>query len=539
MATGKPINVSLRVIADLSQGLYRSPADAFKELVSNAYDADSPTVEINFSKDFSKIIVRDFGKGMSIDDFVETMETIGGSSKRAADTESKEFTKSGRKIVGKIGIGLLSVSQIAKSLEIESTIEGSDIGFRANIQFDQFASEEARKIKITELWEKDNQIEIGRYYITKIKGVNRKEHFTTLKLFGIKRVLINNLLKEKEPDGYVRMLGGRFDTVEELFKWMRKEFVTKTALHEYDRIIWELCALCPVPYLENPLRVSYQVENSSTTSDFRNFANRVNKETNFELIVDGITCYKPMKMPNRLDKRYSLFFNLLFMNGLNDRSINYLDYNKDNKLVQKKLNVNGYIYFQRPKIWPPELQGILVRVRHVAVGLYDSTFLTYRRHEGFKFSQVTGEIYIDELDEALNIDRSSFRETEPSYVAFRDAIHKYLAKCVFPGIKEYASLERSERTEYAHYEEERNLNRSFKKIDNSERKLVFSDDITNIIQREKNRIILARTIHGKKFKFGFSFYKFIAFLEAKLNRRLTVDERDQLYYDLIDWLEEY
>jgi len=111
-AEGKPINVSLRVIADLSQGLYRSPADALKELVSNAYDADSATVRIDFSSDFDSIMVRDIGEGMTLDKFVQVMETIGGSSKRSVDARvnERDLTKSGRPIVGRIGIGLLSVS---------------------------------------------------------------------------------------------------------------------------------------------------------------------------------------------------------------------------------------------------------------------------------------------------------------------------------------------------------------------------------------------------------------------------------------------
>ncbi|GAH85423.1 unnamed protein product, partial [marine sediment metagenome] len=151
----RPINVSLRVIADLSQGLYRSPADAIKELVSNAYDADSPTVEINFSKDFSFIQIHDTGEGMTVDDFIQVMETIGGSSKRSEDTGHQELTPSGRKIIGRIGIGLLGVSQIANCLEFKSTTRGSNKGLEATIEFDQFASEKARKIKITQIWEEE------------------------------------------------------------------------------------------------------------------------------------------------------------------------------------------------------------------------------------------------------------------------------------------------------------------------------------------------------------------------------------------------
>jgi len=41
------IRVADITIAQLSRGLYRSTATAFKELVSNAYDADATIVRIN------------------------------------------------------------------------------------------------------------------------------------------------------------------------------------------------------------------------------------------------------------------------------------------------------------------------------------------------------------------------------------------------------------------------------------------------------------------------------------------------------------
>ncbi|MCH8286794.1 ATP-binding protein, partial [candidate division KSB1 bacterium] len=98
----RAINVSLKIIADLAQGLYRSPADALKELISNSYDADSPSVNIDFSDDFSVLTVRDLGCGMTLDDFITVMETIGGSSKRSIDTDYMDVTESGRKIIGRI-----------------------------------------------------------------------------------------------------------------------------------------------------------------------------------------------------------------------------------------------------------------------------------------------------------------------------------------------------------------------------------------------------------------------------------------------------
>ncbi len=326
-----PINVSLRVIADLSQGLYRSPADALKELVSNAYDADSPKVEISFAKDFASLLIRDWGKGMTINEFIETMETIGGSSKRYyGDTD---LTPSGRKIVGRIGIGLLGVSQIAKSLKIESTITNSDIGFQAHIEFDQFASEEARKIKITDLWENKETIQIGRYYYTEISGVKRNKHFTTLKLTNLKRTIQEKLIIKNEKDCYPRMLGKKFHSTAELIQWMGSKAVTKTGLHEYDRIFFELCTLCPVKYMQKPIVIYNKISKSSSTKDFNEFIDSVNNKTHLTLTVDGIECFKPILMPSNDEKNYSLFFNLLFMKGLNNEVVTYMDYDKNDKLT--------------------------------------------------------------------------------------------------------------------------------------------------------------------------------------------------------------
>lgn len=532
----RAINVSLRVIADLSQGLYRSPADALKELVSNAYDADSPTVEITFAKDFSFLLVQDQGQGMTIDDFIRAMETIGGSPKRSADTGHRELTPSGRKIIGRIGIGLLSISQIANNLEIQSTTEGSSKGFRAQIEFDQFASEEARKIKITDIWE-TKEVTIGSYFIEEVGGIKKESHFTNLKLSRIKPVIMSRLdasgVKENE---YPRMMGRKFFTTKDLVNWMRKNKVTKSALHEYDRMFWELCVLCPVPYMENAIQVNDFLQTTSDSKAFSHFAKEVNKETQLELKFDGITCYKPILMPDQQDKDYPLFFNLLFMEGINGGTIKYTTHNNLGEVEERYLKINGYFYFQRPKVWPPELQGILIRVRNVTVGQYDSTFLTYKKHEAFKFSQISGEIYVDDLDEALNIDRSSFRETESSFIAFRDGIHNYLSKTVFPGIKEYANLERQYRHDNENFIEQLLVSENFGSVDKRKRSIIFQSDQKSLVQRSKNNVSFAASLKGKKLNLNKEFYRILAFLEYSLSKKLNEQERDKLYEDLVSWL---
>lgn len=535
---GRPINVSLKVIADLSQGLYRSPADALKELISNSYDADSPTIDINFSPNFSSLTLQDIGTGMTTDEFIRIMETIGGSEKRSIDKHA-DTTDSGRPIVGRIGIGLLGVSQIGNQLEVHSTIRGSTDAFIAIIEFDQFASEEARKIKITELWEKETPIKIGNYIIDDSKTAEKELQFTTIKITKIKKAISDKLSSDSDPDGCQRMMGLKFSTIKKLVEWMRNKEITKSALHEYDRLIFDLCVLCPVPYINNAIKVHHELETTSNSKEFSKFAQGVNKTTHLELRVDGIKCFKPIFMPLEYDSNYEVFFNLLFMKGLNERSIEYSDYDENNIIVRNKLKINGYLYFQKRRIWPPEMAGILIRVRNVAVGPYDSTFINYRKHEGFKFSQVTGEIYVDGLDAALNIDRSSFRETEPVFVAFRDAIHGYLNRTVFPGVKKFASKIRRERIKVGQELWQELIFKNFSSIDKEGRKIVFVGKQEKVVERDKNIVSIATSLVGKRQKFSTEFLRIVSFLEAKLKQEWDEVSRDEFYHQLINWLADF
>ena len=74
-----------KALAHLSRGLYRSPASALRELVSNAWDANATTVRINSNyPNFLQLSVEDNGNGFSKDEFTKLMEGgIGNSEKRA------------------------------------------------------------------------------------------------------------------------------------------------------------------------------------------------------------------------------------------------------------------------------------------------------------------------------------------------------------------------------------------------------------------------------------------------------------------------
>src|SRR5215475_10668499 len=75
-----------RVLARVTDGIYRQPGSAIRELISNAYDADASRVIITTDRPrFDRITVEDDGAGMSPDAIVHLLRHIGGSAKRSPE----------------------------------------------------------------------------------------------------------------------------------------------------------------------------------------------------------------------------------------------------------------------------------------------------------------------------------------------------------------------------------------------------------------------------------------------------------------------
>ena len=137
--SGAPVLTRLktdeRVFARITDGIYREPASALRELIANSYDADATEVRIETDAPrFSKIVVRDNGRGLSEEALVHVICHIGGSLKRT--NEGKQFhvvsetdasvSPGGRPLIGKLGIGLFSVSQLTHHLIIVTKVRGEN-----------------------------------------------------------------------------------------------------------------------------------------------------------------------------------------------------------------------------------------------------------------------------------------------------------------------------------------------------------------------------------------------------------------------------
>ena len=112
-----------QTIKHLGVSLYSQLPSVLSELVSNSYDADAENLRIDFAEGISKTItITDDGEGMTFDDLNEKYLTIGRN--RRTSTQDAKTSKFKRQVIGKKGLGKLSVFGICEEVIITSVKDG-------------------------------------------------------------------------------------------------------------------------------------------------------------------------------------------------------------------------------------------------------------------------------------------------------------------------------------------------------------------------------------------------------------------------------
>ena len=124
------MTLSLNVLNHLGIGLYSNVPAVLSEVIANAWDADAERVEIKIDSQNGQIIIQDDGHGMSVADANDKYLTIGYA--RREDGGAK--TPNGRPVMGRKGIGKLSLFSIANTIEVHSVKDGEKHGFKMNIE---------------------------------------------------------------------------------------------------------------------------------------------------------------------------------------------------------------------------------------------------------------------------------------------------------------------------------------------------------------------------------------------------------------------
>lgn len=116
------VTFDINTIDHLGVKLYSTIPPMIAELVSNAWDADASNVYINFNNEGEKTItVSDDGTGMTFSELNEHFLKVGRN--RRVEMH-KDETEGGRKVLGKKGLGKLSMFGIGKKITISTIKSG-------------------------------------------------------------------------------------------------------------------------------------------------------------------------------------------------------------------------------------------------------------------------------------------------------------------------------------------------------------------------------------------------------------------------------
>lgn len=159
-------------IEHLGVSLYSKLPSVLSELVSNSWDADADNVEVSFFDNIEdkKIIYSDDGHGMSFEEINEKYLLIGRNRRKSTNDE----TPKGRKVIGKKGLGKLSVFGICNEILLRTVKDGKLNEFLMNIDDIKKSTKTSYKPKIIHL-DKPTK-EKSRTYI-ELRGIRRKSNF--------------------------------------------------------------------------------------------------------------------------------------------------------------------------------------------------------------------------------------------------------------------------------------------------------------------------------------------------------------------------
>lgn len=195
--------VDNRVFARITDGIYRRPSSALRELIFNAYDADATEVTIFTDwPRFQRMSVADNGNGMTEVSLSNLLKHIGGSSKRTARgteigtaaADDPDLSPRRRRLIGKIGIGLFAVAHLTTHFQIITKARGEKDWLIAEIWLRTYTEDDLRKVSDDG---SKPEFVTGDVRMLREPAKSAEEHGTTVTLFDI-RPATRDLLRRRE-----------------------------------------------------------------------------------------------------------------------------------------------------------------------------------------------------------------------------------------------------------------------------------------------------------------------------------------------------
>lgn len=476
------LRVDDRVLARVTDGIYRRPSSAFRELISNAYDADATEVIIQTDAPrFERIVVRDNGCGMSPEMLANLVTHIGGSSKRTAKGKhlgtvaeyDPNLSVGGRRLIGKIGIGLFSVAQLTQHFQVITKRKGDNFRTSAVIVLRTHTEEalandageqafETGTVTITSEPASDIETQGTEIILMELTPQARDLLQSTDRWASLDRAQDGDGTVPTPPSyhiGRVANNDGDVYTQEPKLPWnapdapdmkfrklyeaVRQEVRTRKAtpnieesLDHYLGMIWLLSLAVPVSYIHrHPFDLMaadgigfYHLTNKSadpveltgteTIGQRLGLTSSIDPVGAFHVFVDDIELLRPISFDSELHGNSGIGRPLMFFSKVTSRLGEFPP-----EIGGGALSFEAYLYWNQ-KITPKENNGCLVRINNASGVLFDSSFLGYQVSELTRLRQLMSEVFISiGLDAALNIDRESFNYSHPHYQYIQKWVH--------------------------------------------------------------------------------------------------------------------
>lgn len=173
------MRLDLNVLNHLGLNLYSSVPPVLSEIVANSWDADAQNVKIQWLPQEQTIIIEDDGIGMTEADVNNKYLTVGYAKR----IHGEAFTPSGRAVMGRKGIGKLSIFSIAEEIELYSIKDNTQSSLRMDIKSIQESIANQEPKYIPEVIENDPDLKVG----TKIVLKKVKKRMATLSHESLRR----------------------------------------------------------------------------------------------------------------------------------------------------------------------------------------------------------------------------------------------------------------------------------------------------------------------------------------------------------------
>lgn len=196
--------VDRNMLDHLGINLYSNFAAVLTETVANAWDADAGAVDIHIGRDRKRIQIVDDGVGMSVDEMNRKYLRV-GYRRREEDPEHGKLTAGGRKVMGRKGLGKLSLFSIAKIIEVQSAKNGERHGLRMSFEeIQESLKNKERTYRPVPLANEDITVENG----TKIVLEEIKHQRLATGAAALRRRLARRFSIIGESDGFRIIING-------------------------------------------------------------------------------------------------------------------------------------------------------------------------------------------------------------------------------------------------------------------------------------------------------------------------------------------